>query len=199
MNRALLLPAFLLALASTAACGGGDADAPRTGASTGAATASARGGDDTDSDMAEITGRRLDRAEVERWFQAQRNVYEAMRRDPAVAQQLEADGASDASDISLDDLEDRFEAVPAVRSAIEAAGIKTRDFGVILLALAQASAANAALEMGASRDSVLARTGVQPANLDFVRDNKAWLERLQAEMAALAPKDVDDEDEGGDA
>lgn len=192
MNRVLLLPALLTVLVSATACDrGSSADAPGTAA---APRATQGGSGDTDSDMAEISDHRLTMAEVERWYQAQRSVYEAMRKNPALAQELERESESD--ELSLDDIEDRFGSVPAVRKAIEATGLEVRDFGVILYSLAQAAAANAAVEMGASRDSVLARTGVHPANLDFVRAHKATLDRLQKETAALAPEEAEEEDGG---
>ena len=184
-------------LASTTACGG-EADAPGAGTSASASTASAtRGSADTDADMAEIRARTLTMTDVERWYQAQRNVYEAMRRNPSLAQQLQGDESEDSDEMSLDEIEARYAKVPEVRKGIEAAGLEVRDFGVITWTLVQASFASAAIDMGANRDSVLASTGIKPANLDFVRENRARLEQLQAEIAALAPRDADDDDAGG--
>ena len=189
MKRTLLrnVLVLLLALVPAAACDRG-ADAGAESAGTAATRA------DVDAEVAEITGYRLRMDEVERWYQAQRNVYEAMRKNPALAEQLESDG----DDPSLDELEARFGAVPEVRRAIEAAGLEVRDFVVIVFTLAQAGVANAAVEMGASRDSVLARTGVEPANLDFVREHKAELERMRAEVEALAPDETAEDDGGED-
>lgn len=193
MNRSLVLPVLLAVVATASACNRAE-DAGAASADPPASATTVRS-HDSDAELAEITSYRLRMDEVERWYQAQRNVYEAMRKNPALTKQLE----NEADDPSLDELEARFEAVPEVRRAIESAGLEVRDFTVIIFTLAQAGVANAAVEAGASRDSVLARTGVDPANLDFVREHKVVLERMQAEVAALAPdKAAEDGDEDGE-
>lgn len=193
MTRLLRVPVLLLVLASVACSSGDGTDAPRAEGS--AATAAARPSGDGDAELEEISDYRLGMPKVERWYQAQRNVLEAMRKDPSIAARLENDESEEEGGPSLDELEERYSSIPEVRAAIEAVGLEVREFGVITYSLVQASFAQAALQMGANRDSVLANTGIDPANLDFVRDNQAELQRLQAEIAALTPKD--DEEEGG--
>lgn len=180
MPRLLLLPVLLLALGT--ACAGDAADASRS-ASASAATAS--GGDD----LAELAEYRLTMRDVERWHEAQRNFLSALQRDPSLMDRMREQGADADDDMSLDALEARYRAIPEVRAAIENADLDVRQFSVITFALMQASFAQGAVDMGADRDTVLARTGISPANLDFVRDNRAELERLQGELAALAPRD----------
>jgi len=173
---------LLLALVPAAAC--------NRGAAADAEPAATRG----DAELAEIAGYQLRMDEVERWYQAQRNVHEVLRKNPALSNQLEGD----ADDPSLDELEARFGKAPEVRRAIEKAGLEVRDFVVVTFTLAQAGVANAAVETGASRDSILARTGVEPANLDFVREHKATLERMQGEIEALADEAAEDGGEDGE-
>lgn len=64
---------------------------------------------------------------------------------------------------------------------------------LILFSLYQAGVAHAMTEMGAEPDSILDNTGVDPENLEFVRDNQARLEQLQEETDALAPPEMDEE------
>jgi hypothetical protein len=191
MNRSVLMSALLVALLS--ACDRG-ADAGETRTAEPSRTAVARGTNSGDADLDEITDYRLTMDAVQRYYQAQRNVYGAMRKNPELAQQMRS---GDSDEPSLDEMGARYEEVPEVRDAIEAAGLDTRDFSVITWALFQSAFAQGAVEMGAPRDSILASTGIHPANLDFVRENKAALERMQQETAALAPPDAAD-DEGGD-
>lgn len=181
IKRSVLLPTLLLAL--LAACDrAADAGETRTAEPPRAAAGPAAGSGDADLD--EITDYRLTMDAVRRYYQAQRNVYQAMRDDPGLAKRMDR-GTTDAAEFSLDEMEARYEEVPEVREAIAAAGLDTRDFSVITLTLFQSAFAQGAVEMGASRDSILARMGINPSNLDFVRANKTELERMQNEMEAL--------------
>ena len=194
MRRALQLSALLATIAASTACGGDAAETTDGSPAATPAVASARAGAGADAELAEISAHRLSMGDVERWYQAQRNVLLAMRDDPSIRERLEM--AEDEDQMSLDEMERRYAEVPAIRRGIESAGLETREFAVIAWALAHASLANVALDAGASRDSVITRTGVSGANLDFVRENRAALERMQGEIAALSgADDGDDEDD----
>lgn len=148
-----------------------------------------------EDDLEEIADYRLTMDAVRRYYQAQRNVFEAMREDPGLSDRLED---LDADVATLDEMQARYASVPELRDAIEEAGFTPREFSVLTWSLVQASIAQGAVEMGVSRDSVVANTGVRRANLDFVQEHQAEIERMQRELEALAPDDAYGEDDYGD-
>lgn len=179
LSYRLLVPALV---AAAIACGGdADTDA-RPAASSPPAAGGARLGGSSDADVAEVSGYRLTMDAVRRMHQAQLAIYQAMQQNPELAQLA----SMEAEEFSLDAVEERFSSVPEIRQAIEGAGLSVREYGVIMVALFQASFAQASLEMGAPRDSVLASTDMNPDNLDFVGEHRDELRRLQEELAVAA-------------
>jgi hypothetical protein len=116
---------------------------------------------------------------VRRWFDAQRNIGEAIREDEDLADELEVTGGT-----TVDAFEDHYSSVPPIRSAIERAGLSVREFSLILIALPHAQSVQQEIDDGASRDDMIRRRQVNPANLDFVRDNRAELQRMQQAVDA---------------
>ncbi|HEX7120676.1 MAG TPA: hypothetical protein VF212_17920 [Longimicrobiales bacterium] len=166
-HRSVKLPALLLALIVA------------WGARPG--TAAAQTGDD--AGLAEMVAYRLTMDKVQRWYEAQRNVYEKYAADPGLAERAEI--GADEEEFSIDGMAARFDAIPEVREAIQAAGLGTREFVVVTMVLFQSAMAHAVIEMGGDRDEILEGSGVHPANLDFVAAHKAELERMQKEVEAL--------------
>lgn len=139
-------------------------------------------GQSNEGDITEVAEYRLTMDAVQKMHRAQLNIYEAMQQDPQLAQMA----SMSAEEFSLDAMEQRFGSVPGIRTAIEEAGLSVREYGVIMLALFQASFAQASLEMGAQRDTVLAATHMNPDNLEFVEQNRDALRQMQDELEAAS-------------
>ena len=73
----------------------------------------------------------------------------------------------------------RIESNPVARKAVEAAGLSARQYVVITMALFQASLAQYAVDQGADPGKVAGETGVNPANIRFVKEHKAELEQME--------------------
>ena len=73
----------------------------------------------------------------------------------------------------------RIESNPVARKAVEAAGLSARQYVVITMALFQASLAQYAVDQGADPGKIARETGVNPANIGFVKEHKAELEQME--------------------
>ena len=179
LHYRLIIPALVTLMV---ACGGdADTDVRSSDPAPSAANPS-RPDARNNADIAEVGDYRLKMDDVRRMHDAQLEIYRAIQANPELAQLA----SMEAEEFSLDAVEQRFNSVPEIREAIEEAGLSVREYGVIMVALFQASFAQASLEMGAQRDSVLASSGMNPDNLDFVAENREELRRLQRGLAEAA-------------
>lgn len=190
MNRTRILPALLTVLCT--ACGNGDdaerqQDVPASRTSSPDISSSSQ----VEGEMAEVADYRLSMDAVERWHEAQRNVYRQAESNPELVQYLDVD----LDDPSLDDLEDHYASIPEANDAIEDAGLEVREFVLITFALYQATTAQQLIAMGLEQDSVVDELNLHPADLEFARQNRTRLEQLQRETDALAPAGLGNDDE----
>ena len=134
---------------------------------------SAAGGD---ADLRELSRYQLTMADVRKFAAANAN----LAKQPKVEQSDDDAEAEDEGDNeSLDDMAARIESNPIARKAVEAAGLSARQYVVITMALFQASLAQYAVEQGADPGKVAGETGVNPANIRFVKEHKAELEQME--------------------
>ncbi len=131
---------------------------------------SANGGD---ADLRELSSYQLTMADIRKFAAANAN----LAKHPKVEQ--DDDDAEDADNASLDEMAARIESVPVARKAVEAAGLSARQYAVITMALFQASFAQYAVEQGADPGKIARETGVNPANIRFVKEHKAELEQMK--------------------
>lgn len=161
------------------ACGGPDAEpGPEAGApAPAAAPAGAQGAAPRAvAGTEDALSYRLTMPVVRRWFDAMGNVARVLSQDEDLADEFQApDG------VSVDALEAHYDGMPEIRRAITQAGLDVREFATILIALPHAQSAQKEIDDGADRESIIARRQVNPANLDFVRENRAELQRLERE------------------
>ena len=127
-----------------------------------------------DADLRELSRYVLTMADVRKYAA----VNAALVKLPK-AQQNEEEDEDDADDESLDGMVKRIEAVPEARKSIEAAGLTVRQYAVITMALFQAAFAQFAVEQGADPAKVAQDAGVNPANIRFIKEHKAELDKLK--------------------
>lgn len=177
MSRLRLLP--LAAALILAACGDDAADAPGADAPAVEAPGTANPldpgaspGQALTDDEAALASYTLTMERVEAWSRASQNLQRLAEEDPALAERWDAENA-DAE--SFDEMIAQIEAEPRARAAVEEAGISVRDYVLTTMALLQAMFAQAAMDM--TQDAPVPE-GVNPANVQFVRDHQAEIQAL---------------------
>jgi len=128
-----------------------------------------------DADLRELSRYELTMTDVRKFAAANA----ALAKHPEAERDEDQDDG-DTDDESLDELAARIGRVPEARKAIEAAGLTVRQYAVITMALFQAAFAQYAVDQGADINKVARDAGVNPANIRFVKEHKAELEKLRA-------------------
>ena len=127
-----------------------------------------------DADLRELSRYTLTMADIRKYAAANANLAKL----PKAEENEDSEDDEDSDNESLDQMAARIGKMPEARKAIEAAGLSPRQFAVITMALFQASMAQFAVEQGADPAKVAKDASVNPANIRFVKENKAELEKL---------------------
>jgi len=136
----------------------------------------ARSATSGDADLRELSRYQLTMADVRKFAAANAN----LAKHPKVEQgDDDAEAEDEGDNESLDVMAARIESNPIARKAVEAAGLSARQYVVITMALFQASLAQYAVDQGADPGKVAGETGVNPANIRFVKEHKAELEQMK--------------------
>jgi hypothetical protein len=131
-----------------------------------------------DADLRELSRYTLTMADVQKYAAANAN----LAKNPKTEENEDDDSESDKE--SLDEMAARIGRIPEARKALEAAGLTPRQYAVITMALFQAVFAQYAVEQGADPAKVARDAGVNPANLRFVKEHKAELDKLKGPAEA---------------
>ena len=177
------------ALVAVAACSGSDAPPadsaaiPAGGAASPGAPATGQpvGAPGTGSTAGEMGTYRLTMPAVDRFYVAMRGIYQAVGRNPELAEELEVKTGA-----SVDDFEAQYDGVPEFRKAIEASGLDVREFSLLLMTLPATQNAVTAGYTDATKVAVANRWHVAPENLDFYRQNRAAIEQKERELQQMA-------------
>jgi hypothetical protein len=133
----------------------------------------------TDEDSREISSYVLTEAGLAKFTQATRKLSAV----PGAC--AEEDDDSDAQ--SIDQMVTKLDAVPGARSAIQSAGMTTREYVVFMWSMLQ----NSMAAWAASQPGGKLPPGVSQANVDFARKHEADMQAIEAND----PCDDDTEDE----
>jgi hypothetical protein len=129
-----------------------------------------------DADLREISRYVLTLADVRKYAAAN----EALAKQQKTQKNdEEAEDTESEDDESLDGIVKRIDSTPGARKSIEAAGLTPRQYAVITMALFQAAFAQFAIEQGADPAKVAREASVNPANLRFIKEHKAELDKLK--------------------
>lgn len=85
----------------------------------------------------------------------------------------------DPSELTLDRLVSAFEREPRIRTAIQGAGIDTREYVTFMMAMVQTAMGAAMLQMGGEDALSQMPAGVMKDNIQFFLDNHVAFEALQ--------------------
>ena len=179
MSTVLRLTACLLMTAAMAACNKTEAPSASTAAAAPSASAPAQPASPSatpaasDADDAHVV---LDMGKVKAWMQAQKNLADAEKADPAMG-----DSAQNASEENTTQYAARLQANARMHAAIEAAGLSTRDFANIGDTLLGAMMTEAALKGGQLKK---VPDGIDPASVEFARQHDAELKAMFGQDAA---------------
>lgn len=179
----------LAALLLAAACSNKDAaPAADSGAAPAAASGSATASGGGDADLADVASYRLTMEKMDRYYAAQRNLaVRAAAMSPAERAALEAkDDADDNAGQSLDDMARKIDDTPAMAAAVREAGLSSREFATITMAMLQSAMVASVLQMrpNDNQDSLVREMKANMDNVKFMRDNEAVLRQKQEAMAA---------------
>lgn len=194
--------ALVLTTALLLGCG----DSPSSDTEAGPATpgaagnrAASGGGGDAEADLEELADYDLNMDDLQKYTVAQLNILrvtKAMEKsgaDEGDESQDETDaegnlvGGEDAN--TLGGMEARIESIPALRKAVEDAGLDAREYATISYAYMTSAMAAGVVKMGRPVDSVATAMQVNPDNVNFILQNEAKLaplfERMEAEAKRL--------------
>ncbi len=129
-----------------------------------------------DADLRELSRYTLTMADIRRYAAANAN----LAKQPKAEEDEDSEDDESSDNESLDQMAARIAKMPEARKAIEAAGLTPRQYAVITMALFQASMAQFAVEQGADPAKVARDASVNPANIRFVKEHKAELEKLKS-------------------
>lgn len=185
-KRAALLsvvPLFVLT-----ACG--KKDAAPAGSAT-ATTSSASADSKGDADLADVQSYELTMDKVDKYFAVQRNLANKLKamspaeRKAAMAHNDDNDEESDKSD-DIAGMARKIDRQPQLAAAIREAGLSSREFAVMTLALMQSGMAAGVMKMRPKDDpdSLARAMKANPANVRFYREHEAELTRRTNEMKA---------------
>jgi hypothetical protein len=121
----------------------------------------------------------LTQPDVERFADASKRLRLLAERDPGPMRRLRSREEADRS-ASLEETAARLDGEPAVRGAIESAGLTTREYALITVTLSEAILVQQALAHGSIDRPP---PGVSEENLEFVRAHRDEISRLLAEVA----------------
>lgn len=173
-------PAHARCLAATAACACGNDASQRESAATSGAV-------DTQTavtDQRDITNYKLSKDRVDKFYAAMRNIALAMKdMSPEQREKIDMNAVDSPS---LDHYATSLEREPAVRRAIQQAGLTAREFAVLTMSIMQTGMASAILatQPNASADSLMREMKVNPDNLRFMRQHEAAIKAKQQAVAA---------------
>ena len=141
----------------------------------------------SESDTREIATYVLNEAKLGKYAEATRNLGEITDQLPS-----NCDDEEDAQ--SLDELGARLDAIPDVRSAIESAGMTSREYVVFTFSLFQNGMAAWVL----SQPGGALPEGTSMANVDFYRAHETTLQELGSLTQSDDCEDADEENEDED-
>ncbi|MGH7445584.1 MAG: hypothetical protein ACREKM_11930 [Longimicrobiales bacterium] len=136
-----------------------------------------------DADIAEIQDYELTMDDIRMWSAATAELQRVVEANPQLAASLEEEesGGQDLDD-SIDAMAERYDSEPAVRDAIEDAGLSAREYTVIFWAMMQAGMAQFSIEQGANPEEVARDLQVNPANIEFVQEHEAEIAALREQL-----------------
>ena len=140
-------------------------------------------------DVRDVAAFTLSMERMEKYFTAQKNMAVAeMQMSAEERAVIERDAQASGNNTTLNDMVSSIERHPKIHDAVKRAGLTAREYALITATYMQASMAQSVLQSrpNENQDSLLKMMRVHPANMAFVRQNGAEIQRrgqaLEAEL-----------------
>lgn len=140
-----------------------------------------------DADVKAIQSYRLTESGLSKFMQATRNIAQAAKAHPEIANEQEDDG----SDKSLDDMVAIYDRHPEIKHAITSTGMTSRDYVLFTFAMFQAGMAAGVQQMGGKLPE-----GVSGQNIEFYKKHEAELKKFGEEMQKMEGAGADTTSDG---
>jgi hypothetical protein len=140
-----------------------------------------------DRDMQTLANYHLNESSLRKYYKAMGNLTKAVLKDTSLAVALDASSSGD-EDIAA--IAAKYDRVPALKSALAAAGLTSLDFATFTLSYMQAAMAYGFMSQGPENMRIKeVPKGTPKENVDFVRTHQALIQQLDKELKALMPAD----------
>jgi hypothetical protein len=142
---------------------------------------------DADADARAVYNYKLTEAGLKKYATVVRSIASAAEKDPSVATQFKGKRNDDDAQ-TLAGLAANFDRVPAVKRAINDAGMSSLELATFIMASIQASIVYGMMEAPEPYRVKEIPKDISKANVDFVRAHHEELTRLQKEFEAAGKK-----------
>lgn len=178
---AIIVSAFML----LTACSKDNGSSAGTASSQSAAPAASQSGDE---ELKDIASYHLTMDKIDKYIAAERNLAaKAKSMSPEERKAFEERGDQDSeNDASLDDMVKKFDSEPVLKSAIQEAGLSTREFVMLTMSMMQSGMAAAVLKMrpNDNQDSLIRSMQANPENVKFYQEHEAEITQKQKAIEA---------------
>jgi len=134
----------------------------------------------TDPETKAIQSYRLTEPVLQKITAANRAWVAALKNDVAAQKQLEADGDKSDDTQSLADMEKKLVKMPHMADALRSAGLSAHEYATFEMCAFQASLVAGSEKSGQKVTNLPA--GMQPANVQFVKDHEKQIEAMNAAL-----------------
>lgn len=131
------------------------------------------------SDEEAIASYTLTMPKVKAYYETTQALTEVVMKDSALAKRMQADADQDSDQESLTQMAAKLEKYPQIKAVLTAHGLTGRENMLIALTLMQASLAQGLLS---SNPNAKLPEGINPKNVEFVRQHQDELKQLAADM-----------------
>lgn len=139
-----------------------------------------------DHDMQTLASYRLTEPSLRRFYKMMGELAKAATKDPSLQDDVDNNGSSNDDDIAS--MAAEYDRVPALKSALTAAGFTSTEFATFSLSYMQASMAYSMMTQGPENLRIKeVPKGTPKENVDFVRTHQALIQQLDKELKALQP------------
>lgn len=137
-----------------------------------------------DHDMQTLSSYRLTESSLRRFYKMMGELAKAATKDSSLQDAVDSNGSSNDEDIAS--MAAEYDRVPALKSALTAAGFTSTEFATFSLSYMQASMAYSMMTQGPEnlRIKELPK-GTPKENVDFVRTHQDLIQQLDKELKAL--------------
>lgn len=143
----------------------------------------------------EVSNYRLTTAGMQKFVTATQALHELEDEDLQVTERFEN---LDEDDVDLDQIAAAFDSEPRVKSAINGAGITSREYVTFMFSMIQTMITAAMLEMGGENALAQMENSVLKQNVQFYREHEAEFEAMGEALEGMGEDEGEENEEESD-